>query len=305
MAVAPPHPFLVGRGLRELNPASAEERALAAALTPRLLLVNVSRPRGLVASAMELLPLIRPRLSAGLKPELARLASQYDRAVFVMEEPADPASPSTVIIAVVVLILEVLAMLHYLLHVPRGGWTPHRVGYLAVLEGLLGLGLLGIGSVAWAEVAGAAWRATTQRTATAVAMSPVADGLEGWEAGAVGSVVVHEEAVLLVVRNGYHPRLVVGVACASAAAAAAVAVPLLVAAAVLTHRERRRRWRGALLAGGVVAVGSTGAGGKGAPLPVAGGAGAGGGAQPVAGEGGAGNGAPPGRKKGGDPKANV
>lgn len=102
--VAPPHPFLVGRGLRELNPAIAEERAFAAALTPRLRLVNVSRPHGLVASATELVPLIRPRLSAGLKPELARLASQYDRAVIGTEEPADPASPSTVIIAVVVLI---------------------------------------------------------------------------------------------------------------------------------------------------------------------------------------------------------
>lgn len=195
-------------------------------------------------------------------------------------------------------------MLHYFLRVPRG-WTPHRVGYLAVLAGLLGLSLLGIGSVAWAEVAGAAWRATAQRTATAVTMSPVADGSEGWEAGAVGSVVVHEEAILLVVRNGYHPCLVVGVARASAAAAAVVAVPLLVAAAVLTRRDRWRRRRGALLAGGVVEVGSTGAGGKGAPQKVAGGAGAGGGAQPVAGGGGAGNGTPPGGNKGGDAKATV
>lgn len=296
----PPDPLFLGRGLRELDPDSLEERILALSLKQRVLLLNIaSQSTNLVSGVLQARRL-RPRVLASLNGELARLSGQYDRSVFGLEEPQDPANPTDIILSVLVVVPELVAVAHYFLHTPAVKWGPRRLLFLLLLIVLLMLSLLAIGSLAVSEVAGAAWRSTARRAATTINWAPTADSSLGAMYGVAGALVAHHEAVLVIARNGYAPTRVVRVAVATASVSVAAVAPMVLYALVMAVRHRGRR--GGLLApvavaafaklpgGGGSGGSSSGKGGGGVPPPAAAGAGGGTTATPASGGGFAGGG---------------
>lgn len=225
-ATGPRLPFLAARGLRELNPDSPEERALAAALGRRTALLPIHSTRGISSGVSAALRMFQPSLD-DLEADVGRLSATFDQRVWGVEEPDPPVNLNTIILAGVVLGSElgVLASLYWATSL----WDSRAVWSYSFTVLVGAAGLAAFISQYVLERQGDAWRTaavrdslTAQTTGGAALAAPLID--------LRGTVVVRTETLLLAARNGYHPTRMLGLLIGAAALYGIAAAALLVSA---------------------------------------------------------------------------
>lgn len=219
-ATGPRLPFLAGRGLRELNPDSPEERALAAALGRRTALLPVHAWRNLSLGVSAAIRMMQPSLD-DLEADLGRMSATYDSSVWGVDQPDPPVPVATVVLAWVVVIAEVVVLASLFFSIPQWDYRATWSFTVAVVAGAFALGAF-IAQYVLERIADE-WRVAavrdsilTQLTGGADRAAPLTD--------LRGTVVVRTETLLLAARNGYHPVrmlliMIIGVAAYSIVAA--------------------------------------------------------------------------------------
>lgn len=233
-AQGPRLPFLTARGLRELNPDSAEERALAAALGRRTVLLPVSVRRNLSMGVSAAVGMFEPALD-DLNADLRRLSATFDSSVWGEAPPDPPIAVATVVLAGVVFIAElgVLASLF----IGTASWDL-RAAVAFSVAAVMGAAALGAFVSQYVLERGAAgWRVAAVRDNVLAQLTGGAN-LAALRPDLRGTVVVRSETLLLCARNGYH------VARMLALMAAAIGCYGVVAAALLVCTWRCWRWGG-------------------------------------------------------------
>lgn len=211
MAASQPLPsWLAGTTSREINPESAAERELAA---------NISRcgfPLFEAAPVDEFGALRATEKSSRLV-DLQRLSIGYDQGVFAVAPPADPASLADIVVAVVLVLPETAAVV--VMYLSTSHWRRREVCSLAVVLVTGLIALLGIVLLALSEVRGEQWRAASVRTSLHVYLSSTAGDCVGRTGpnscetpGLRGSALLLSETLIIIARNGYHPRTLIAIA---------------------------------------------------------------------------------------------
>ncbi|GAB0492399.1 hypothetical protein MMPV_003661 [Pyropia vietnamensis] len=211
MASVQPLPsWLAGTTSREINPESVAERQLAA---------NISRcgyPL-LEAAPVDEYGALRATEKSSRLADHQRLSIGYDQGVFAVPPPPDPASLADVVIAVVLVLPEAAAAVVMYLSTSR--WRRREVCSLTVVLVTGLVALLGIVLLALAEVRGERWRAASLRSSLHVYLTSTAGDCVGRTGpnscvspGLRGSALLLSETLIIVARNGYHPRTLVAIA---------------------------------------------------------------------------------------------
>jgi len=239
-------PELAGRSSRKVNPLSVVEADLADSLFQRQLVV----PAAIVAAArarssgssdldMDAASVVtdftnNQGTTIQFTRELNRLSHAYDRSVFQEEHPAPPVSSADLVLAIIVVVPELGALLVLLLTTER--WTRAALLGFSTIIVLGAVSISGVLTLASQEVAGAAWRARSTRTATHAAFA-AADAVNEWGVPTLaGTLVVVDKSFLLLAPTMYRPVQVWRVA-------AAVCGTYIVAAAAMAARVLFLAWQ--------------------------------------------------------------
>lgn len=231
---------LRGRGRRELNAASADEAALAAALFTRSLPLPAP-VRTRISPTLELregatvLSWVDDEELAG---DLLSMSTTYRGDAFEGDPPGEPVTTAAVLLGITVVVPEVLALAA--IGTRRSPWERRTWVTYAVL---VAVGLSSLGSLialAVAERAGAAWRTATIREGLVV-NAPPAELVSGLFLDLTGALVVREESLILLARPGYRPRLVVGTAAGMGAVLLATSIVVAAIGARSSWRKRQRQ----------------------------------------------------------------
>ncbi|OSX76599.1 hypothetical protein BU14_0184s0026 [Porphyra umbilicalis] len=233
-----------GRGRRELNGASADEAALAAALHQRSLLLPAP-VRSRVSATTEVWTAATVDSwvdDEALGRDLLSMSTTYRGDAFEGDPPPEPVTTAELVLAASVVVPEVVAMLA--IATRPAPWTTRTAVGAGVLAVVGATAIGGLVAQAVAEAEGAAWRTATVREGLTVNAPPSAL-LGGLATDLTGAAVVREETLVLLARPGYRPQLVRDVTIGMAVLYAAA---VLCVAAVGRRSWRRRRRREAAAA---------------------------------------------------------
>ncbi|OSX70487.1 hypothetical protein BU14_0742s0008 [Porphyra umbilicalis] len=233
-ATGPTPPWLAGTRSREINAASAAERALAGRLG------RCAFPL-LAAAPVDEAAALRATEKAGRLVDLQRLSISYDEAVFAVPPPPPPSTLADVVTAIVLVLPEAVATI--VMYLSTRVWRRREVVSLAVIVGTGCVALLSVILLALEEVRGAAWVAASTRDALHVYLSPTAGDCVGevphdCRQGLKGSALLLSESLIIIARNGYHPRVLI--ATAATVGGIYLAGCVWVAVAVACRIARRR-----------------------------------------------------------------
>ncbi|GAB0491668.1 hypothetical protein MMPV_002922 [Pyropia vietnamensis] len=172
---------------------------------------------------------------------VSALAHTYDKSVWSVQAPAEPASVSDMVLAAIISLPEVGGLLAMWLMTAAVSWDVNRVCIFLLL---LGLGIVSL-SASWRlmamERAGKAWRASAWRSAILARLPWAVDAATEPRDGLAGAVIVQQESVLLIARNGFRPATTTALASALTLLYVVVALPLLARVLYLLHRGLQRR----------------------------------------------------------------
>ena len=229
------NPALTAYGGREINSASATERAVASSTRRRLVYLPV-RSGSTGTSDEGTSGLLPPALEKALQADTARLSVAYDRSAFAVDAPSAPAAVQDVVLAGLVVLPEAVALVAAPLTV-RSAWRVQELIALGLLFATGVVSLSAIASLAVAERSGAAWRAATVRTCVGARFGVGIDGAKAADLcpQLAGTELALSEAYILIARTGYHPGRLLGLAIAFSA----VYVVCAAAAAVTVIRAKR------------------------------------------------------------------
>lgn len=202
-ADGPRLPFLAARGLRELNPDSPEERALAAALGRRTALLPVHAWRNLSLGVSAALRMVQPSLDA-LEADLGRLSSTYDPSVWGVEEPDQPVPDVTIVLAVVVVVAELGVLVSLWIGIADWDVRAKLSFRVAAIFGAAALASFVAQYVV--ERRADEWRTAAVRDSLLTQLTGGADRAAPFT-DLRGTVVVRTETLLVAARNGYRPAL--------------------------------------------------------------------------------------------------
>jgi len=191
--------WLDGRGAREVNPESAEERELAAALRRRTALLPLPSTSGLSSGISAALSMLQPSLDA-LQADAVRLSATYDQSVWGVEEPDQPVNAVTVVLAAVVVVAELGVLASFLASTSLWSWTALRAFAITAIVGMSALAAFISQYVL--EHRHEEWRAVASRDALLVQVTGVAARVAPLE-DYRGTLVVRTESLLVAARNGY------------------------------------------------------------------------------------------------------
>lgn len=239
--------WLAGVGAREINPASADEVALAGSISSCLYIFDRNHSFPLLWSRLYYV-LTEPQDFGEVQGQMLDLAQSYSAKVFGAEPPGEPASLADILLSVIVVIPEMVAMVAMV--VDSRPWNLRGCAILGLffLSGIVSAA--GVIALAMAEHSGANWRAAAVRDDVAVEQWLPAESMRK---GAViprdlrGLPIIRTETLYVIARSGYRPRLLVGIAAGTCAAylvvSAAVAAAVLMQSRRLTSHSLPGSWR--------------------------------------------------------------
>lgn len=230
-------PWVAGRGMREINRESVAEAALAATIRTCLLNVTQTVPREPQASMRVLASALSTDHFTDVEAELQRFSNAYDRRVFPVEPPPEPTGLGSILLALLVLVPELIALISVSIASPQVGRRELVLTALLFVAGFMSSG--GIILLAISETHGASWRAGAIRDRLRLDLGLNATGRSILMTGGTdlqGAGIYRTETLVVVARNGYHPRLLVSLAIAFSV----VYVGLSGAVVSLIMRQARR-----------------------------------------------------------------
>ncbi|GAB0495966.1 hypothetical protein MMPV_007276 [Pyropia vietnamensis] len=202
----PRHPFLDARGLRELNPDSPEERALAAALGRRTTLLPVHVWRNVSMGVSAALRMLQPSYDS-LEADLVRMSFTFDPSVWGVDQPDQPVPIVSIVLSMVVLVAElgVIGSMYWSTAV----WDSRATSSftLAVVAGAAALAPFVAQYVL--ERIGNEWRIAAVRDSILAQLTGGADRAAPLS-DLRGTVVLRTDTLLVGARNGYRPALMLG-----------------------------------------------------------------------------------------------
>eukprot|EP00168_Porphyra_purpurea_P016362 TRINITY_DN5271_c0_g1_i1.p1 TRINITY_DN5271_c0_g1~~TRINITY_DN5271_c0_g1_i1.p1 ORF type:complete len:614 (-),score=216.77 TRINITY_DN5271_c0_g1_i1:145-1986(-) len=193
--------WLDARGAREINPESAEERALAAALRRRTALLPLPPTSGLSSGISAAIAMLQPSLNA-LHADAVRLSATYDQSVWGVDEPEQPVNVATVVLAAVVVVAEIGVLASIFAGTSVWDWKALRA--LAITAGAGLFALAAFVSQYVLERRNEAWRAVATRDALLVQVTGVGARVAPLN-DYRGTLVVRTQSLLVAARNGYAP----------------------------------------------------------------------------------------------------
>ncbi|OSX77293.1 hypothetical protein BU14_0153s0035 [Porphyra umbilicalis] len=219
--------WLLGREAREINPASAGERALARSLT------TCAHPIDGEGSPHRRIKFSPSSQFVGVRATATTLSQAYDRSVWGVEPPEAPVTANNITLAMIVLVPEVIALLVLLLTTATWGRVDLVALGLIFLAGLVSISA--IVSLALTEVSGRNWRAASLRDEVSVLLDDKKAGISVFRP-LDGRPLFRVETLYLTARLGYRVKLLVSLA----GAATALYLILSIAVGVVVARRWRR-----------------------------------------------------------------
>lgn len=217
-------PWVAARGVREINPLSVAEAALAASCSTCLLDVAQVAPREPQAAALLLGSILvadRATHFDEVEAELRRFSNIYDPKVFYVEPPSEPTAMGPLMLALIVLVPEAIALISVFIASPQVGRRELVLAALFFVAGLVSSG--GIILLAVTEIHGASWRAAAVRDSLRLDLGRNATAWANRDIQLTGTTdlqavgIYRTETVVVLARHGYHPRLLIGLATAFSA----------------------------------------------------------------------------------------